>query len=761
MLDDDEDFDISYSDDGLKIELPSFLLQIYETDGELSNDSTYKNLQNACDSFLLAELNAIYSPQHAVDEVNSTVYTDDRVVMDGSTRRLLPEEQKRDPSRRELMEWEENYASIESAEDERRFLRGKHNLTEIVGSEMLMRVNITFGSRPTPSDELVRKKVQDIMKNLGNLVNNLTSTDDPELRRVYIAIRREIQTFLPSFSPSEHQSKQPSLSPLNSNAPFTSYAPAESYPPTNNIPSPGNAVIKNPDGSVITLPKKQNVLMISVVTGITITTFLALGSLLIFRSRRRDDDSEKGIFEEFDEAPSPQDGLSQGYDTRSVTEDSIFSGLTDILTDAGSPKVRANKSMSSATTVKATNQRQNFKSPSSMAASTLFAFSEEDEDNISHSDTDHTGDETNECTPLSPNGIDPSSASMKSSAILGSRTGISASSKRRDLAEIKSNNSAQFEEEYCSQLNLSPDMDENQPYDLGPIVTDVKSMVLAGGILTGTGVTATSTEQKKFIVNINSNKKATLTSSKSGISERSTDGAFPSDNAEKEKQADCLYYDDPDEECSPLRGEGKKQVISLFLSEEGSPETAVFSPSSGSSRMSCLSGMTTPESRESKGSEVSASRQLINDLVWLEKKIADVRSSTAGSSYTGAIPTSPSLPELHAADSLSYKSMDASVSPSSHGDTTIGSNGLLQNIICRDCFAPPGKLQIIIHSTKDGPAVHTVKERSSLKGHIFPGDLIIALDNVDTRTFTAEQVMKAMAAKCGFERKITVLHYEE
>jgi C-terminal processing protease CtpA/Prc len=69
-------------------------------------------------------------------------------------------------------------------------------------------------------------------------------------------------------------------------------------------------------------------------------------------------------------------------------------------------------------------------------------------------------------------------------------------------------------------------------------------------------------------------------------------------------------------------------------------------------------------------------------------------------------------------------------------------------------------LNIVIHSTKDGPAVHTVKPGSSLEGHLFPGNLIIAVDNVDTRTFTAEQVMKMMAAKSGFERKITVLHFE-
>ena len=41
------------------------------------------------------------------------------------------------------------------------------------------------------------------------------------------------------------------------------------------------------------------------------------------------------------------------------------------------------------------------------------------------------------------------------------------------------------------------------------------------------------------------------------------------------------------------------------------------------------------------------------------------------------------------------------------------------------------------------------------------GDLIIALDNVDTRMYTAKQPMRVMAFKSELERKITVLHYEE
>jgi C-terminal processing protease CtpA/Prc len=67
----------------------------------------------------------------------------------------------------------------------------------------------------------------------------------------------------------------------------------------------------------------------------------------------------------------------------------------------------------------------------------------------------------------------------------------------------------------------------------------------------------------------------------------------------------------------------------------------------------------------------------------------------------------------------------------------------------------------VIHSTKDGPAVHEVKDGSCLEGRIYPGDLIIAVDDVDTRAFTAAQLMKTMAEKSQSDRKITVLHFEE
>ena len=184
----------------------------------------------------------------------------------------------------------------------------------------------------------------------------------------------------------------------------------------------------------------------------------------------------------------------------------------------------------------------------------------------------------------------------------------------------------------------------------------------------------------------------------------------------------------------------------------GSPDPAPMSPTKSASLMAA-----SPASTEN--SQSSPSKQLISDLLWLEQKIAATNPAPATGDGGPGSPT----------DSLSFASHDDEGTAPSMASSSAGSSyprsdntsSLNQSIVCRDCYAPPGKLKIVIHSTKDGPAVHTVKKGSSLEGHIFPGDLIISVDNVDTRSYSAEQVMKMMTAKTRFERKITVLHFED
>jgi hypothetical protein len=165
----------------------------------------------------------------------------------------------------------------------------------------------------------------------------------------------------------------------------------------------------------------------------------------------------------------------------------------------------------------------------------------------------------------------------------------------------------------------------------------------------------------------------------------------------------------------------------------------------------------------------SSGKQLINDLIWLEQKIAGPKQQIApATQQQRSVPMLPGRKDMiEQNDSMSFASGDGKISTAN--STSDKNDGSLLHavvdepsevIVCRDCIAPPGKLKIVIHSTKDGPAVHTVKKGSVLTGHMFPGDLIISVDNVDTRSYSAEQVMKLMTAKNRHQRKITVLHIE-
>ena len=71
-------------------------------------------------------------------------------------------------------------------------------------------------------------------------------------------------------------------------------------------------------------------------------------------------------------------------------------------------------------------------------------------------------------------------------------------------------------------------------------------------------------------------------------------------------------------------------------------------------------------------------------------------------------------------------------------------------------IAPPGKLGVVIDTTKYGPVVYQVKDGSPLQGVVFPGDRIIGIDDTDTRTMSASGITKIMATKADSERRITV-----
>ncbi|EJK77966.1 hypothetical protein THAOC_00161, partial [Thalassiosira oceanica] len=73
-----------------------------------------------------------------------------------------------------------------------------------------------------------------------------------------------------------------------------------------------------------------------------------------------------------------------------------------------------------------------------------------------------------------------------------------------------------------------------------------------------------------------------------------------------------------------------------------------------------------------------------------------------------------------------------------------------------DIYAPAGPLGIIIDTTPEGPMIHSLKPTSHLLGKVSPGDLIVGLDNVDTRNMTAATFTRLMAKRSQGERKISL-----
>ena len=201
-------------------------------------------------------------------------------------------------------------------------------------------------------------------------------------------------------------------------------------------------------------------------------------------------------------------------------------------------------------------------------------------------------------------------------------------------------------------------------------------------------------------------------------------------------------------------------------SEHSSSERVPKTPQSATTPNSENKSFFSLSSEDSTSSDGTSGKRLLSDLVWLEKKIAGAANkNSSGGDMSDSGSGTPLNRKIDQMDSLSFASNDAgeemSINTASPDRRPANEKPKgVSAIVCRDCFAPPGKLRIVIHSTKDGPAIHTVKSGSSLTGHVYPGDLIISVDDVDTRSFTAEQVMKMMTARNKYQRKITVLHFE-
>mmetsp|Transcript_18444 Transcript_18444/g.40170 ORF Transcript_18444/g.40170 Transcript_18444/m.40170 type:complete len:555 (+) Transcript_18444:103-1767(+) len=77
--------------------------------------------------------------------------------------------------------------------------------------------------------------------------------------------------------------------------------------------------------------------------------------------------------------------------------------------------------------------------------------------------------------------------------------------------------------------------------------------------------------------------------------------------------------------------------------------------------------------------------------------------------------------------------------------------------VLRKVSAPAGKFGVVIDTKVEGPVVHRVNKGSKLSGKIFPGDIIIAIDDVDTRAMSASDISALMVKTANQNRTLTVL----
>jgi hypothetical protein len=74
-------------------------------------------------------------------------------------------------------------------------------------------------------------------------------------------------------------------------------------------------------------------------------------------------------------------------------------------------------------------------------------------------------------------------------------------------------------------------------------------------------------------------------------------------------------------------------------------------------------------------------------------------------------------------------------------------------------LVPPGKLGVILANRHDGKGtvVSEVRDHSSLKGMLSPGDKLVAVDGEDVTGMVVSQITSLMASKAERERRLTVI----
>lgn len=139
--------------------------------------------------------------------------------------------------------------------------------------------------------------------------------------------------------------------------------------------------------------------------------------------------------------------------------------------------------------------------------------------------------------------------------------------------------------------------------------------------------------------------------------------------------------------------------------------------------------------------DISYTYSLEAGTVDLQSTQAGITASSAGGSASGSASGNASGNKSESGSELSSRAMST----------------LPQNMVSRTVLVPPGKLGIVIDTTLEGPVVHKINPQSPVAGKLFLGDIIVAVDDVDTRAMSASAITGLMVRTANSQRKFTVL----
>lgn len=151
----------------------------------------------------------------------------------------------------------------------------------------------------------------------------------------------------------------------------------------------------------------------------------------------------------------------------------------------------------------------------------------------------------------------------------------------------------------------------------------------------------------------------------------------------------------------------------------------------------------------------------IEDLAWLNDKIIKEKVSKENAKGESSAREELDVQHLDQADSYSYDlNSPQSWSSEEYSDKQSTLASQARSITCRDVYLPPGDqanyIQIV--STKDGPMIRSVVVNDNdLQEHVKPGDLVMALDDRDTRSMTGKSRTATTNVQVTWPTSLTLL----